>query len=500
MPMQWHQITAGSYDPTSKQSGLDYKRLLHDPVAAQTTLCHETTHSILMASTDFGQTTNVLYALEREITKIPKEKYQQILNLIYNYQFQVQEGFATLMELLRLANITNKRNALDYAKNNLLPQYQEAVEPLLFAFDMSSRYRDNFTARISWLSLETGIRRDIVENNLLSDPDKFQEYLDEDDKNPNKRLFYFAETIRKNFWLATKDDNTIARQAGVTLFKPTNKEEAATFLEYVSSFTSHPHHFLASDIGDVPQDGKLISDALENTYIANINLNLVENGKVLFDFNEFMKMSDNFEIVVLSPQEQNDDLNNFIKQITGEKPDVGVLAFCKNGESYLTALTKEKAKNIINNELKDCTFLVKWGGYDVVNDRIAWMADFRPPELVVYNFPKDILKEITYLLDKFPDTKFKHLHLGSSENHPFQSLFIRIESKTPIHVVNAYGNKLISEVINTIGQKTTVFDNEELKSSKKHINNLMSLWMGMPWEIDWVETMIDGKNLHYRQQ
>ena len=38
----------------------------------------------------------------------------------------------------------------------------------------------------------------------------------------------------------------------------------------------------------------------------------------------------------------------------------------------------------------------------------------------------------------------------------------------------------------------------ELRSYKKHINNLMSLWLGMPRDIDWVETIIYGKDVKIR--
>lgn len=497
--MKWHQFTAGSYDPASRQSGLDYKNLFLDPVLAETTLYHEATHSILMATSDYGQATNVLFSLQNIITKIPKETYDGILGLIYNSQFIVQEGLATIMELLHLKTLTNRTQVDNHYNFNLQSAYQKAVEPLLFCLDTSRNYRDKFTAKSGWLSLETGIRRDIVKQDLLSDIDKLQEYLEDWDKNPNKRFELIVNTIRYKPWLSTKDNETILQLSGVVQYPSTTKEEAAAFLEYVFSFTNHPHHFLSSDIGDTPKDDEVIQNAMENTFVANINLDLPNKGKVIFDIDQFMALSGDFEIIFVSPQQDNEGLTKYLEQMTGLRPEVGLLAFSKTGQGYITSLTNKKAVELVNGQLSNCTLLAKDGSYDIAKDKLFWNDNFRSPDLVVYNFPGDMKSVAEKCLQTENEAKFSHIHIGASVGHPFQSLFLKIEGKNPIYIVNTFGNKRITEIIDKIKDKTRIMTTDDLRLSKRNINNLMSLWMGMPWEIDWVETMVDGKDLHYRK-
>ncbi|HAX18548.1 MAG TPA: hypothetical protein DCY00_08165, partial [Actinobacteria bacterium] len=101
------------------------------------------------------------------------------------------------------------------------------------------------------------------------------------------------------------------------------------------------------------------------------------------------------------------------------------------------------------------------------------------------------LKKILIL----PEIKSKHLHIGAGKDHPFQTLLIKINNFSPLHVVNCLGNKKIGETLKMMESKTSEITVDELRNLKKHINNLMCFWMDMPWNIDWVETMVNAKKV-----
>ena len=51
---------------------------------------------------------------------------------------------------------------------------------------MGKRYKEYFTAKIPHLALQTAIRKNVVEKDLLSDPNKLINFLIEDENNPDK--------------------------------------------------------------------------------------------------------------------------------------------------------------------------------------------------------------------------------------------------------------------------------------------------------------------------
>jgi hypothetical protein len=147
--------------------------------------------------------------------------------------------------------------------------------------------------------------------------------------------------------------------------------------------------------------------------------------------------------------------------------------------------------------LNHVTLFVKWGGYDFSKNQLIWSNSARPPDLVVYNNIEQLQNFLKKILT-LPEINFKHFHIGVSEGHPFQTLLIKINNLSPLHIVNCFGSRGIVETINLMKTKTQVITEQELRNLKKHINNLMCFWMGMPWNIDWVETMINGKDIKFR--
>ena len=53
--MEWSHTVLGSFDISQQWLGLDLRNLFLDPLRAETTLFHETTHSLISRTTDTGQ-------------------------------------------------------------------------------------------------------------------------------------------------------------------------------------------------------------------------------------------------------------------------------------------------------------------------------------------------------------------------------------------------------------------------------------------------------------
>lgn len=498
--MHWFDLNLGQYDLAERWVGLDYKELFLDPILADITYAHEVSHGVMALQSDFGQATNVIFKLQDSFTKIQSDEVDLILKSLFQSQDKVQEGFATFMEISRLRALTTKQNALAWAQQNLPPAYKQYLAPLLFGFELSKGYREFFTAKVSWLAMETGIRKTLHEQDLLSDPSKLATYLSDEDNNPNVRLLKICDTLRIKSWLVTKDNPTLAKECGVKYHEPATKAEVAEFLNYTTGFTDNPQHFSPEQIGDTPQGADAFIQVSKNMIVANLNLKLAETAKVMFNLNDFLNIAPDIEIIFVNPHDKDWKHHDLVKLVSGEEPEVAIGGFKTDDQKYLTVTSREKASEVINNDLRHATLFVKWGGYDLIKNQLIWSETVRPPDLVVYNTIDQLQDRIKQVFAATPDVQFQHLHLGASEGHPFQSLLLKIGDLSPLHIVNCFGNKGISETIRFMGNKTKVITHDGLKTQKQHINNLMCLWMGMPWKVDWVETMINGKKIVFREE
>lgn len=497
--MHWFDTNLlGKYDLSERWIGLDYKKLFLDPVLAEITYAHEVTHAVLAMQTDFGQFTNVFFRLQDNFNKIHRIDIDSILELLIKSQVKVQEGFATFMQISILWGRTNKQNALAYADKKLPDTYKKYLEPLKFGFELSKRYRDFFTAKVSILAMETGIRKAIWEQDLLSDTNKLVGYILNEDNNPNLRLLKICDTLKIKSWLVTKDAPIISKECGVKFYDPATKEELANFLSYITSFTESPQLFTAIQIGETPQGIDAFAEASKNIIVSNLNLKIAETAQTFFKIDDFLKNAKDIELIFINPFDKNWEDINLLKLLSGTEPEIAIGGFTKDDRKFLTITSKGKALVVINNDLKDTTLFVKWGGYDFLKNQLIWSNNTRPPDLVVYNN----IEQLQIFLGKvvlLEEIKFKHLHIGAGKDHPFQTLLIKINNLPPLHVVNCLGNKEIGVTLKMIESKTQEIIVDELRNLKKHINNLMCFWMGMPWDIDWVETMINGKDLKFRE-
>ncbi len=496
----WFHAAKGRYFIKDKWIGLDYSKLFLDPIDAEITLYHETSHSIMAVETDFGQATQVIYKLQDALNHLDAPTKELLCQTLYLAQDFVQEGLATFMQIAHLGNLTNKDRALKWAKENLPDEYQEKLEKLKFGLDLSARYRDFFTGKISWLVMEAGFRKNASKLKLLSDVDTLKKYLEDPEVNPNKRLEKVIETLKYKGWLVTKPMPEIAEACGIQYFDPATRQEVADYLTYVASLTANPHTFTESDITETPASDEILRQAQSTIVVGNMNFNFEESAEALFNLDDFLHYADQMELLFIALDDEPQDklYKQYIRSQTGHDPEISLGGFLKSGEKYITATSKQKTGELLNKELKTPTLLVKWGGFSLETNSFAWSSTTRVPDLIVYNTVADLEKTLSVYLDKYPKEKFEYLHLGASENHPLQTLFIKIDGKSSIHVANAFGNRSIAGFIQKYKDKSGKITDDELKVYKIHINNLMACWMGMKWEIDWVETMLDGNILHYR--
>ena len=495
----WFHAARGRYHIGDKWIGLDYSKLFLDPLEAEVTLRHEMTHGLISEETDFGQATQAVFQLEDGFTHLQYDAKYEIGKLLYREQLFVQEGIATLMQVSYYRHLTNKPNALAWSKEKLHPEYYERLQKLIFALDLSKSYWEHFTKKIPWLAMEFQFRKDAAEQDLFSNTEKLEKYLSNPDKNPNARLEKIVATLKYKNWLVTKPIPEIAEACGVAYFDTPSKEEVAKYLTYVTSFTKNPHTFSAADITELPPVDELLAKVSENIIVANMNFDFVNTAQPLFNLDDFIFHSDRMELVFVNLDDEGErEYKDYIQSLTGEKPEITMGGFYKTGEKYLTATSKKKAEELLNNQLKEATLLVKWGGYSLETDSFIWSKDARPPELVVYNKMSQLASVVDTYLDANPSINMQHLHIGASEKHPLQTLVLKFDNSEAIHVVNTFGNRGIGDFIRKHQGRTKIISNDDFAKYKRHINNLMACWMGMRWDVDWVETMLDGKELHFR--
>lgn len=154
----WHSIS-GRYNTTERWIGLDYKSLFLDPVIAKITYVHEITHSVLGSNTDFGLATQTIHSLLPHIASIDEVDKRKIYEKLYESQLFVQEGSASLMEMLMHRSYVGKERSIIWAFEHLPYDYLDRLKKLMFVMDMGKRYREEFTKKISHLAMHTGIRK-----------------------------------------------------------------------------------------------------------------------------------------------------------------------------------------------------------------------------------------------------------------------------------------------------------------------------------------------------
>ncbi len=497
MNLNWHYLL-GKYNISDKSVSLDYSKSISDPFEADLTVRHETTHSILSNQTEFGLATQIFTKINHSITNTSKADIEDMAVQLYQAQFFTQEGIATLMQFLmavdKKGDLFAKKWMLDLLEKN--PKYYSYLQKLCFVSNYPQKIQDYFTTKIPFLVMETGIRKQAQDFDIFKNCDSLKNYFIDENNVPDKRLEKILNVLNKDMSLVSKSPFEIAKACGVKYFKHTTKKEVANFMTYITSNTEKPRIYKASEIGGALDAKAVINDVYENMEVANININFSLTDFLVLD--DFLFYSNDYE-VVLAVQNPHDNNWDLYKDLAKTDPEIILYGFLKNGDKYLTLASKIMAEEVINNSLKNSTFAVKWGSYNPIDNKIIWSDTLKKPNLIIYRSPAYLKKTLEKVLASNPDTNFQHLHAGATENHPIQSLFVKIGEDPPIHIVNHYGNKGIIDNLNIIQSKSSVMKNEFLVENKKHLNNLLSFWMGLFWEVDWVESMIDVDTPHFRR-
>ncbi len=482
----WHSTILGQFDQEGLIGGLDYGRLFLNPVHARGTWTHEIVHGALCTTTEFGQATTLVFRLLPKLKSFSQEETKSILQAFRENQLFLQEGSATLLQVLYLASEMGKKGALAWAKKELPDDYYARLDYLLFVFEMSLRYREEFTRKIPHLALHTGIRKKITELELLGKPKDFMAFLDNPENIPDIRFKKLVDLIRQKPYLVLKSPEELCSLAGITAFPDPSKQDVADFLNYSARTIGEKVSIKAEDIGNVKEGQEALVAVNDKMIIGNMNFAQSLSREFLWDMDDFLHYADKIEAVIISEFSPGLDALEVGEMITGRKHEVGVMGFLKGGYRYSIGMSRNQAEEILNNQLNGKTLIVKWGLYKPGDKHLSSMPQSPPPSVVIYNSVRDLdLKMETWL----PQHSARYIHIGISKDHFFNTFILKDEDDV-LHLVNSIGNKDISEFLNKYRILLQPSSIQQIVNNPDHYNNAVSIWMNLPWSVDWFRTMV----------
>lgn len=489
--MEWSHTALGKFDIEEQWIGLDFRTLFLDPIRADTTLTHEVTHSVLGKTTDMGQATQNIFSFYKKFAHLTDNQQDEIISALMGSQTFVQEGFATFMEMQRLRQITSWENAMA-AKLDMHSDYLARFEEMEFVYNKPRKQRERYTKKVSLLVMQNGMRRDAQKLDLLSHPAKLRAYLSDPDNNPSMRLKKVLAAIKLNDRILVKKPRQIANIAGIKYHEPAAPQEICDFINYILGLAGLPQNYGLGLVGR-PVAHDVLTESFDDVLISNMNLQLAENGSMLWEIEDidYEAQYTHAAFVIYHTRDENTD---FIEPHMDRKFEVNIIMFRSSGEKYTAITSREHAEKLLITELKNATILTKWGIGDPVDGTFS-ITDKRKPDLIIYNRPIDMLLAFEKVDTKV--TEYEYIHLGTVQDHPYQSLVIKINGHDTIHYVNGYGNAGISRIIQLIKPKARNMKAEELEKHADVINNTLAI-MGLPWDIDWVKTMISQKEFFKR--
>lgn len=494
----WFHNIKGKYQIGEKNIGLDYGKLFLNPIEAKATLVHELVHGII-AMQDFGQATHTFIKTGPEMEHLKKHDVDEMIKLMMNAQIDVQEGYATFMQVNYIGREIGKKKALEYAHKNLSPDYLIWFKNLEVGWDYTGKRLDIFTGRISQIAMETAIRTEAQKLNLFENPKKLEEYLSNPDKNPNIRLKKILTMLSSTKYHITKQPEKICELSGIKYYPYSTKQDVADFMNYCNRLTPRKTIVKSEQIGDTPTGLDAFKPLIENTFIGNMNIRFAGNSEAIFNINDLIYYADVAEIIFVSQYKDREDIKTSeeLKRILGSDPEVLLGLMRKTGEKYVSALSEENAAKILSNEFKQATLIVKEGGYDLINHK-SKISNCRPPNIVIYHKVKNLLNDLKQFTQKDTSTLIKIFSINASKDHPFFTLFVNIDVEGPIYGVNVIGEKEIANLMKELGGRTVRMDNDFIRLRKKDINNFMTFWSNTGWDIDWAETIINQDKIYFR--
>src|SRR3989344_1079331 len=183
--MNWYHARRGQYVIQSKEIALDWGKLFLHPEHAESTAIHELMHGIV-ADFDFGQATENFFATSGRMEHLSEKDRESMKGLLFNSQEYVQEGSATLMQMLNLSEHMGKAETLAWASKNLPPDYRSKFDSLKFVFGISLKYRNFFSDVSVRLAMEAGIRKDARAHDIFRSPNSIRKFLSDPDRVPDE--------------------------------------------------------------------------------------------------------------------------------------------------------------------------------------------------------------------------------------------------------------------------------------------------------------------------
>jgi len=497
MGFNWHNLLygkAGQFSPVDRSVGLDYASSFLDNTRAEATYFHEVSHALLSGSTDFGLATEELYKYLPLLKNFSDADKKDVVKLLRGSQIFTQEGSATLMEVLMLRKRYGAKDAIKWAKENFHEDYYEWFSELEFVVNLGNKYRDFFIKKIPNLAMHTAIRRVIVENCLLDDPARLKSYLSKDSSKPDFRYRKLINLIKDRPYLVLKSPSDLSLLAGIEFHEDVDKDDVVKFLNYLISFTDIEYKYKPEQILENNEAVKVITKEVnDNIIVGNLNLDLEKSSSFVLRKDDLLFYSDTIDTVVLSFAPKDVLYKKELESLLGKDLTFTVIAICNDGTKYIAALDHGEVKDIINNDLRDKTLVVKWGLYDFGVDKIKRVDDVRSPNIVLYNNPKVLRDKLSiYSLNN----KMKYFHILASEGSPLNTLIIR--EGDVLHFMSTFGNVKIDKIKEDFKNILVEGEFSELEDVKDHFNNISVLWMGLHNEVDWYTSALKGDYLYFK--
>lgn len=486
--MEWSHSILGKFDISEQWIGLDFRNLFLDPLRAETTLVHEMTHSLISHTTEMGQAMQNISFFMPKFKHLTMEQKNEIQACLMKGQTFTQEGFASFMEMQQLRQKTSLGD-VKLAKEQMPQAYLNRFEKMEFMMHRRKRVRERYTKKISLLVMNNGFRVDAPGLDLLHSPAQLKEYFEQPDHNPDARLEKVLATIRENDRILRKKPRKIAKMCGIKFFEPASPKEVVRFVNYLLGLAGMKQDYSLEMVGKSAND-EIQLKVMDNLLVTNMNLNLVETGMMIWE-DEDIQFEANHSQAAFVVEHMHIEGQEILEEKFERKFEVDLIFFGKSGEKYLAPTSLKDTQKYLIDELKNSTVITKWGICNPVDGSFSISAD-RKPDIIMYNRPSDMLATFDYHKNKLK--KYKFIHIGMTQDHPFQTLIVKVNNQEPLHVVNGFGNVGISKLIKFMSNNGERMKVEELARYSRQLNDMLGV-LGMPWDVDWIASMIDQNNI-----
>lgn len=491
--MEWSHSLLGQYDVGADNLAIDLARNFLDPIQAELVHVHEVTHATLGRTTDMGLASKPVYAHIQRFSHLGDAGKKRMIKAFYDAQVLPQEGFASLMECLHLAHKVGPTKAKEYARNKFPSEYYNRFDQLSYCMDMSHRYREYFTQKVPALAMETGFREVASSQDLLRSPEKLEQFFRQIDRNPTLRLQKMNEALRLKPWLITKTIDEIAAVSGLTLYEPADKEAIAGYMNYIGGLAHLGGTYTAEMVNDAPGPQALI-DAAQDAVLTNINHNFSKDAEFLMDETAVDWEAEKADCAMFDMWPYYGEREQLIEKASNLKPEVAFAFFRRTGEKYIGFIPREKATALIEGPLISKTLITKHGLVDIVSGAFD-LSKVKVPDIVYYDHPKLLHEKVKEAKDKISSVQY--LNLGTTHDHPYRILALRVNEERPLHVANAFGGAKIADILSGLDQKTKLPDGLVRNDYRDAINDYFG-FMGLPWQNDWIAMMLDKSGIQLR--